>query len=167
MNATTDQTKDDAIRHADAHGVRLYVRCHQCPERHEATYDHEGDFNQGPVVAVVCSDDLTDYYTREVVELERRVHTYVAEFATSRDADAYAEKLRSNMAGNYVLEVTHRQGRRAVTWTTTHEDAPGTSYYETYFYSMLEQVGAYGSSQNRKATLSVDGGTPRKAPIEY
>lgn len=45
----------------------LSVQCQECPERHPATYSHEGQFGQGPIYAVVCGE-LTDYYTSEVVD---------------------------------------------------------------------------------------------------
>ena len=46
------------------------VICQQCDDEHEATYSHEGQFNEGPIYAVVCDkDNLTDYYTTEVVKL--------------------------------------------------------------------------------------------------
>jgi hypothetical protein len=45
------------------------VVCFQCEARHEAEYSHEGRFGEGPIYAVVCTEDgLTDYYTTEVVE---------------------------------------------------------------------------------------------------
>lgn len=51
-----------------AASVRSYVICDECGERHEATYSHEGRFNEGPVYAVVCPvDSLTDYYTTEAL----------------------------------------------------------------------------------------------------
>lgn len=45
----------------------LTVTCWECGKEHEATYSHEGQWNQGPIYAVVCDDGLTDYYTAEVV----------------------------------------------------------------------------------------------------
>lgn len=40
--------------------------CQRCGKTHEAEYSHEGRFNEGPIFAVVCTDDhLTDYYTEE------------------------------------------------------------------------------------------------------
>jgi hypothetical protein len=48
------------------------VRCHYCDQLHPATYSHEGRFGEGPIYAVVCPvDNLTDYYTAEVVERVR------------------------------------------------------------------------------------------------
>lgn len=45
----------------------LTVACHYCSDRHEAVYDHEGHYGEGPVYAVVCGG-LTDYYTTEAVD---------------------------------------------------------------------------------------------------
>jgi hypothetical protein len=40
-----------------------HVICDQCGGRHVAEFSHIGDFGQGPIFAVVCTeDDLTDYY---------------------------------------------------------------------------------------------------------
>lgn len=45
------------------------VECHQCGEPHEATPSHTGSYGEGVIWAVVCPvDDLTDYYTSEVVD---------------------------------------------------------------------------------------------------
>jgi hypothetical protein len=45
------------------------VTCDECGETHEATYSHEGRYNEGAIYAVVCErDGLTDYYTEERVE---------------------------------------------------------------------------------------------------
>jgi hypothetical protein len=40
------------------------VVCETCGEVHVAEYSHEGQFNEGPIYAVVCTaDHLTDYVT--------------------------------------------------------------------------------------------------------
>lgn len=44
------------------------VICDQCGARHVAEYSHEGRYGEGHIYAVVCDDDLTDYYTEERVE---------------------------------------------------------------------------------------------------
>jgi hypothetical protein len=47
---------------------RLFVRCQECGAKHVAEYNHEGDYDQGPIYAVVCTaDHLTDFYTAEAV----------------------------------------------------------------------------------------------------
>lgn len=44
--------------HANGH-----VTCDQCGGRHVAEFSHIGQFGQGPIYAVVCTEDyLTDYY---------------------------------------------------------------------------------------------------------
>jgi hypothetical protein len=43
-----------------------YVMCDDCDARHEATYSHDGEFEQGPVYAVVCGE-FVDYYLTERV----------------------------------------------------------------------------------------------------
>jgi len=46
------------------------VECYECGQPHEATPSHWGEYGQGVIYAVVCPvDDLTDYYTREVVKV--------------------------------------------------------------------------------------------------
>lgn len=45
------------------------VRCENCGEYHPAEYSHEGQYDQGPIYAVVCTKDhLTDYFTLDGVE---------------------------------------------------------------------------------------------------
>jgi 8-oxo-dGTP pyrophosphatase MutT (NUDIX family) len=45
------------------------VRCDNCGKYHAATYDHEGQYGEGRIHAVVCPEDhLTDYYTDERLE---------------------------------------------------------------------------------------------------
>jgi hypothetical protein len=45
------------------------ITCQECGQQHEATYSHEGRFNEGPIFAVVCPVDwLTDYYTSVLVQ---------------------------------------------------------------------------------------------------
>jgi len=40
--------------------------CDECGQLHEATYSHEGQWGEGPIYAVVCTQDwLTSYYTAE------------------------------------------------------------------------------------------------------
>jgi len=39
------------------------VDCDNCGSLHIAEFSHIGQFDQGPIFAVVCTvDDLTDYY---------------------------------------------------------------------------------------------------------
>jgi hypothetical protein len=56
-------------------GQAVYeVTCQECGQVHIAEYSHEGRFNEGPIYAVVCTqDNLTDYYTSEVVR--ERINT--------------------------------------------------------------------------------------------
>jgi len=46
--------------------------CEHCGANdHEAVYDHEGRFHEGPVYAVECPADLlTDYYTAQMIDTE-------------------------------------------------------------------------------------------------
>jgi hypothetical protein len=45
------------------------VRCDNCGKYHAAEYSHEGKYGEGPIHAVICpKDNLTDYYTNEVLE---------------------------------------------------------------------------------------------------
>jgi hypothetical protein len=45
--------------------MKRHVICDECGERHVAEYSHEGRFGEGPIYAVVCANQLTDYYTAE------------------------------------------------------------------------------------------------------
>lgn len=46
------------------------VDCFSCGQPHEATPSHWGQYDEGVIWAVVCPvDDVTDYYTREVVTI--------------------------------------------------------------------------------------------------
>lgn len=46
--------------------------CDGCGGVHEATYDHEGRWGEGPIYAVVCPwDGLTSYHTRDGVHARR------------------------------------------------------------------------------------------------
>jgi hypothetical protein len=46
-----------------------HVTCDSCGKRHPAEYSHEGQWNQGPIFAVVCTTDgwVTDYYRESAV----------------------------------------------------------------------------------------------------
>jgi hypothetical protein len=49
-----------------------YVTCFECGETHVAEYSHISEVTGRPVYAVVCErDNLTDYYTDEIVRTER------------------------------------------------------------------------------------------------
>jgi hypothetical protein len=43
------------------------VQCHECGKTHQAEFSHISDHGGHRVFAVVCDDDLTDYYTEEAV----------------------------------------------------------------------------------------------------
>jgi hypothetical protein len=43
------------------------VQCHECGKTHPAEFSHISDHGGHRVFAVVCDDDLTDYYTEEAV----------------------------------------------------------------------------------------------------
>lgn len=50
--------------------IRYIAPCHFCGELHLAEYSHPGRWGEGPIWAAYCDrDDVTDYYTREGVEL--------------------------------------------------------------------------------------------------
>jgi hypothetical protein len=45
-----------------------HVICDNCGGRHIAEFSHIGNWNQGPIFAVVCTEDnLTDYYRESAV----------------------------------------------------------------------------------------------------
>lgn len=52
---------------------RLFVKCQDCENEHEAVYSHESEHGQGAIYAVVCNTSLTgcewltDYYTSELL----------------------------------------------------------------------------------------------------
>ncbi len=52
-----------------AEGEAGMVQCQECDKYHPMYYSHEGRFGEGPIFAVVCDvDDLTSYYTSELME---------------------------------------------------------------------------------------------------
>ena len=96
------------------------------------------------------------------------MNKYTAKFVRSADAQNFYDAkcvTEQARAGNYLTQC-QLKGRTVTMWTETEPYGAG-SYYESYFYSMLEQVGAWGSSSKGKATLSVNDGAPVKAPVSY
>jgi hypothetical protein len=76
--------------------------------------------------------------------------TYTAKFLTVADAKRYAEKIAE--PGHWKTNIVQK-GR-----TVTFEAAIPEEYAEEatprFFYDCLEQVGYYGSTMSRKATLN-------------
>lgn len=85
-----------------------------------------------------------------------------AVFPKSEMATGYAEVISGS--GYWATDVVCK-GRK-VTWTKTVPADAQCSRHET-MQDTLENVGYYGSTQNRKATVSFDGGSPHRAPMSY
>jgi hypothetical protein len=90
------------------------VICDECGKRHEATYSHEGRFNEGAIFAVVCDvDGLTDFYTSERVELDsvtlltsddKRIERRMRDDKLNRAADAL-DKIATQLDGATLPEI--------------------------------------------------------------
>lgn len=90
------------------------------------------------------------------------LQTFEAIFPKADQAFQFAERLRNDPAGNWVVSaVGHIPGRRKVTWSG-QVPMGANSTPQDLFQTYLENVGYYGSSQSRKATLN---GVP--APMSY
>lgn len=50
-----------------APSTRQVIECQRCGQDHEATYSHDSQHGGQPIYAVVCDDNLTDYYTAELL----------------------------------------------------------------------------------------------------
>jgi hypothetical protein len=45
--------------------ANITVTCDNCGHAHVGEYSHEGQWGQGPIFVVYCTDGLADYYTSE------------------------------------------------------------------------------------------------------
>ena len=69
--------------------------CDTCGAPHEATYSHEGQYGEGAIYAVVCTQDwLTDYYTSERVAVEQHLTPYPVRKSVTPRGAANARQLR-------------------------------------------------------------------------